>query len=143
MPIKSMSLQPSSLWVVVIPNHRLFEDSHHLSITSPALYLRHSCLYNTVAMSNISRAISSSLRPIVRASLASKPAQTRCLSFFACRQHEAQIRIQKDAIRQKIRDLETSRRRFSVSSCQRHGHLDKPKPGEEYAISHRDIRRKN
>lgn len=88
--------------------------------------------HDTLIMSNISRTVSTSLRPIARAALAPRPVQTRCLSFLACRQHEAQIRIRRDAIRQRIRDLETSRRKFSVSSSQRHGHLDKPNPGEEY-----------
>lgn len=59
--------------------------------------------------------------------------QARCFSFFACQHHELRIKQRKEAIRQKIQDLERSRRKFSSSSIQAHAHLDPPKPGEEYA----------
>lgn len=39
--------------------------------------------------------------------------------------------MRKDAIRQRITALEQSRRKFSFTPQQQHGHLDPPKPGEE------------
>lgn len=57
--------------------------------------------------------------------------QARTFSFLTCRQHEQLIQQRKEAIRQRIQDLELSRRKFSLSSIQSHGHLDPPKPGEE------------
>jgi hypothetical protein len=55
--------------------------------------------------------------------------------FSIWRQHDADVRAKKDAIRQHIRALEASRRRFSNSGLQRHGHIDPPKPGEELHVT--------
>jgi ferredoxin-2, mitochondrial len=52
-----------------------------------------------------------------------------------CRHHEADIRARKSAIRNHIRALEKSRRRFSTSPHNAHGHLDPPKPGQERKVT--------
>ncbi|KPI35406.1 uncharacterized protein AB675_11695 [Cyphellophora attinorum] len=57
----------------------------------------------------------------------------RSISF--CRRHEAQLRLNKESIRQRIRALEESRRRFTASASRAHGHIDKPKPGEELHVT--------
>jgi len=80
----------------------------------------------------VAGAIRQSTRPAV-----SVPAPFRfsSRSFSLRRQHDAGIRAQKEAIRQRIRALEQSRRRFAVSSVQKHGHIDPPKPGEELHVT--------
>ena len=55
-------------------------------------------------------------------------------SYSICQRHAAQIRARKISIRSYIRTLEQSRRKFSTSPPQRHGHIDPPKPGEELHI---------
>lgn len=40
--------------------------------------------------------------------------------------------MKKQSIRNHIYTLERARRKFSTSSALSHGHLDPPKPGEEY-----------
>jgi hypothetical protein len=48
------------------------------------------------------------------------------------RRHVAEMQMKKDLIRNHIHALQTSRRKFSNSCALSHGHLDPPKPGEEY-----------
>jgi hypothetical protein len=55
--------------------------------------------------------------------------------FSIWRQHDANIRAKKEAIRHHIRALEDSRRRFSDTAIQEHGHIDPPKPGEELHVT--------
>lgn len=47
------------------------------------------------------------------------------------RNHALMIQSNKNVIRQHIRSLELSRRKFSTTSVFNHGHVDPPKPGEE------------
>jgi hypothetical protein len=56
-------------------------------------------------------------------------------TFTLCRRHEAELRTRKDQIRQHIRALEMGRRRFSITPVVKHGHIDPPKPGEEYGMT--------
>lgn len=65
-----------------------------------------------------------SMRPFYRALSSS--------TLSACRRHQVEVRNRKDLIRDHIRVLEQGRRRFSTSPFQKHGHIDPPKPGEEY-----------
>lgn len=51
-----------------------------------------------------------------------------------CRRHQIELEAKKDQIRHQIRALELGRRRFSTSPRQNHGHIDPPKPGEEYDL---------
>ena len=51
-----------------------------------------------------------------------------------CRRHQHDLNIKKDQIKSRIRLLELGRRRFSTSPAQKHGHIDPPKPGEEYGL---------
>lgn len=81
------------------------------------------------------RALSSAFRRATQQRVPQYLPRSRYFSLLACRHHEAQIKMRKDAIRQRIQDFELSRRRFSQSAVQQHGHLDPPKPGEEYVGS--------
>jgi len=93
-----------------------------------------------IPMSQSTRTLASGLRRASRTSIPQlqlpQTRQTRCLSLLACRHHEALIRMRKDAIRQRIQDIALSRRKFSCSTVQRHGHLDPPKPGEECVLGY-------
>src|ERR1700722_10325388 len=53
-------------------------------------------------------------------------------SFSSQRQHAAEIKLKKELIRNHIYTLQSSRRKFSTSCALSHGHIDPPKPGEEY-----------
>ena len=53
-------------------------------------------------------------------------------SFSSQRRHAAEIRLKKELIRNHIYTLQSSRRKFSTSCALSHGHIDPPKPGEEY-----------
>lgn len=81
-----------------------------------------SCLANTRAVLRIT---APAARPI---SICSRP-------FSLWRQHSANLRVKKDAIRQHIRALEVSRRKFSGTTTYNHGHIDPPKPGEELHVT--------
>lgn len=65
----------------------------------------------------------------------SRPPSISSRSFSVWRQHDANLRAKKDAIRQHIRALEVSRRKFSGATAYRHGHIDPPKPGEELHVT--------
>lgn len=91
--------------------------SHHC----PAMMSR--CLSTRSA---VLRAVRQTAQPI-------RVPSARPLSHW--RQHDADMRAKKDAIRQHIRALQHSRRRFSVGGVQRHGHIDPPKPGEELHVT--------
>lgn len=54
------------------------------------------------------------------------------IALSLCRRHGMEVRMKKDVIRRHIQALEASRRKFSTSPAQKHGHIDPPKPGEEY-----------
>ncbi|KAJ9656617.1 mitochondrial matrix iron-sulfur protein [Neophaeococcomyces mojaviensis] len=93
-------------------------------------------------MSRPSTYLQSALRTSLRATQAHIPkqqwsAQLQCRTFslLQCRHHEAQIRQQKQAIRQRIRNFELLRRKFSYTAARQHGHLDPPKPGEELHVT--------
>ena len=64
----------------------------------------------------------------------------RCQSrtFSISRSHELQVQAKRSIVRQHIRALQESRRRFSTTTEQRHGHLDPPKPGFERHITYID-----
>jgi hypothetical protein len=51
------------------------------------------------------------------------------------RHHRAELEFKKGQIRTQIRMLELGRRRFTTTPSRMHGHIDPPKPGEEYAIA--------
>lgn len=65
----------------------------------------------------------------------SKPVRVSSRQFSFWRQHDANVRVKKEMIRQHTRALEESRRRFSISATQQHGHIDPPKPGEELHVT--------
>ncbi len=56
-------------------------------------------------------------------------------TFSVSRSHELQVQAKRSIIRQRIRALEESRRKFSTTPQQRHGHLDPPKPGQERHVT--------
>ena len=49
-----------------------------------------------------------------------------------CWRHHQELNLRKDRIRTHIRTLELGRRRFATTPVNGHGHIDPPKPGEEY-----------
>ena len=56
----------------------------------------------------------------------------RPFSITNRRRHAIEVQAKKDKIRAYIQDLQHARRKFSTSQSASHGHIDPPKPGEEY-----------
>jgi len=59
---------------------------------------------------------------------------------YQCRRYDrADLELKRGQIRAKIRMLEFGRRRFTTTPQQMHGHIDPPKPGEEYVMQSPDF----